>query len=314
MAALSDADVDALIARAHANDPTLTTKNVNALLRACLVARPGHRLIVADFNAIEPRTLFWSCDDTAGLEAFKHGDPYIDQAAAIWNVPREKVDRGNMRQLGKAAVIGCGYQLGRPDKFRDLAAKHPYNVDWSKVPSTPEDVISKYRETHPAVKAFWTEMQTAACAAADGYTTDVGPYTWGPSPLAPGRDVWLMLPSGRPIVYYKFKYNRSGWRTEATYLGQKNGKVVEVNFYGGLATENGTQGTDGDVLALSGVRCEAEGMPVVMHTHDELVLEVPENTVDAAVRTLDDIMCEAPPWAPGLPLKAEIFTCARYRK
>lgn len=148
--AKTDADIDALIARAYANDPTLTAKDVNTLLRASFMASPGNVLVVADFNAVEPRTLAWACGDELALNGFKNGTPYEDAAAGLWNISPTEVQKWQ-RNLGKAQIIGCGYGLGNPERLRDLASKPPYNVDWANTPLTPEEVIANYRAAHPAV-------------------------------------------------------------------------------------------------------------------------------------------------------------------
>lgn len=318
--ARSEAALNALIARAYAGDPSLTSKDVNAMLRGCFMASPGNVLVVADFNAVEPRTLAWASGDQAALEAFRNGDPYVEQAAQIYHVPPAQVAAENAagqktkRNLGKASIIGCGYGLGNPDKFRDIAAKQ-FGVDWSQSPVEPAEVIAAYRRAHPEVVKFWRDMQDAAVLACDGYTTSVGPFTWGPSPLAWGRDVWMMLPSGRPIVYYKMKYTTDHrGRPDVTYIGNKQGRVCEIRVYGGLFTENGVQALDRDLLALAMVRAEDAGYPVVMDTHDELVLDVPRAEADTAAAFLDRTMAEAPAWAEGLPLKAEVFIAERYTK
>ncbi len=316
--ALSDADVNALIARAYARDPSLTAKDVNTLLRASFTASPGNVLVVADFNAVEPRTTAWASGDEATLAAFRAGDPYVDMAADLMGLPKNQITK-KFRQLGKVAVIGCSYGLGNPDKLADIATKQ-YGVDWTQVSVTPEEVIAKYRETHPEVVAFWSAMNEAAVNACDGYTTAVGrddlPFVWGPSPLAPGRDVWMMLPSGRPIVYYKMRYTRlNRWPyTDIVYTGNKNGRVCDIRAYGGLFTENSIQAFDRELLGLAMVRAEADGWECVMTTHDEIVLDVPRSRADEAEAYLTDVMCQTPDWAAGLPLKVEIFQCERYRK
>jgi len=53
---------------------------------------------------------------------------------------------------------------------------------------------------------------------------------------------------------------------------------------------------------------------VVLHIHDEIVLEVPEDEAEAAAARLVQIMCEPPPWASGLPLNAEVAIMERYGK
>ena len=53
---------------------------------------------------------------------------------------------------------------------------------------------------------------------------------------------------------------------------------------------------------------------VVLHVHDEIVLEVPEKDAEAAAQTLHNVMCTPPIWANGLPLEAEVQTMKRYGK
>jgi DNA polymerase len=48
-----------------------------------------------------------------------------------------------------------------------------------------------------------------------------------------------------------------------------------------------------------------------MHCHDEAVIEAP---MEAGLQEVIDIMCVAPPWAEGLPLRADGYECAFYQK
>ena len=80
----------------------------------------------------------------------------------------------------------------------------------------------------------------------------------------------------------------------------------------GLACENVTQATANDLLRHALRRCEAEGLKVVLHVHDELVLETSDGPL--AERALMDIMTTPPAWAGGLPLAAEVKTVGRYGK
>ena len=54
--------------------------------------------------------------------------------------------------------------------------------------------------------------------------------------------------------------------------------------------------------------------PVVGHTHDELLLEVPDDEVDEATEELRLAMTDLPAWTEGLPMAAEIWSGRRYRK
>jgi len=89
-------------------------------------------------------------------------------------------------------------------------------------------------------------------------------------------------------------------------------KWCRQSAYGGLWVQNATQGLCRDLLANAMLKLEAAGYPIVLSVHDEIVAEVPGGTGDLAEFT--KIMCDAPEWATGLPLKAEAWRDRRYRK
>jgi DNA polymerase len=97
----------------------------------------------------------------------------------------------------------------------------------------------------------------------------------------------------------------------------KDGKPKKIRWgkwqpYGGLFAENITQAIARDILAESMFRAEANGYPIIMHVHDELVCEVLESF--GSVSELAEIMRERPKWARGLPIAAEGWEGERYRK
>lgn len=297
----------------------MTSDDVKALLRACFTAPPGHVLLDADLNAIEPRTALWAACDWAGLKSFDDGDPYSDLAASVYNRPRETIKKGSQeRQLGKAGKIGTIYGLGNPDKFQALAEKQ-FGVDWAACPVSPAEVIATARAAIPGVVKLWRDMQDGAVGACDGYTTAVGnpdaPFIWGPSPVAPGRDVWMMLPSGRPIVYYGMAYTRGRRGPEITFQGRRG----RTHVYGGLFLENAIQALDRDILGLGIVRCEAgwdggEPIPVVLHAHDAIIGLSRRELADENLARMMAMMTATPDFTPGLTLKAEGFWSVRHRK
>ena len=55
------------------------------------------------------------------------------------------------------------------------------------------------------------------------------------------------------------------------------------------------------------------GYKIVMHVHDEMIVDVPnEDTKAPAV--INDIMGQPIDWAPGLPLKGDTYETPFYKK
>ena len=88
-----------------------------------------------------------------------------------------------------------------------------------------------------------------------------------------------------------------------------------IGLWGGLLCENATQGICAVLLRelLADLILEREA-PVVGHTHDESLLEVPIAEVERWTRELSEAMTTASPWGDGLPLAVDIWTGPRYRK
>ena len=87
---------------------------------------------------------------------------------------------------------------------------------------------------------------------------------------------------------------------------------MRIETYGAKLTENIVQATARDLLAQAMLRLRAAGYEIVMHVHDEAVCEVPEG--ESSVEEVCRIMSEVPSWAVGLPLNADGYECAFYKK
>ena len=69
-----------------------------------------------------------------------------------------------------------------------------------------------------------------------------------------------------------------------------------------------------DCLAETLLRVEAAGIRTVFHVHDEIIAEAPTEYADMCLQRALEIMAEPIPWAPGLLLKGDGFTCQFYKK
>ena len=98
-----------------------------------------------------------------------------------------------------------------------------------------------------------------------------------------------------------------------TYEGIDSGKHwARIDTYGPKLVENIVQATARDLLAEAMLAADAAGYPIVMHCHDELIVEAPIG--HGSLTALCNLMGIAPAWAKGLPLRADGYECDYYRK
>ena len=75
-----------------------------------------------------------------------------------------------------------------------------------------------------------------------------------------------------------------------------------MSCYAGRFAENVVQVIARDIQMHAIANCERSGYPVVMHTYDEVVAEVPSGF--GSVEELEALMAYLPKWAKGWPIKA----------
>lgn len=291
---------------------------VTSLLRGMLTASPGSRLLAGDFGQIEARVVCW-----LGGEMFDKRD-YERMGSLIYEVPVESIGKEDPeRQVGKGAVLGCGFQMGAPT-FRDQV--HRQTGIWL----TDEQAVrgvEGYRTAKAGVKQYWYDVEEAAMEAVanPGRVVAVGPLQ-NVRYVVRGQFLWAILPSGRPLAYAlpSLKQRTIRWRDikgeshEARKLGlqymgvdSRTRKWTSQHLYGGLLTENNTQAIARDLLALAMLRLERAGYGVpVLHSHDEAVCD----TAFGSLEEYMEIMRQTPAWAEGLTVEVEGWEGQRYRK
>jgi DNA polymerase len=292
-------------------------------LRHALIADPGKVFLVGDFAGIEARIVLAMAgqhDKTAMMASGQ--DVYLDMARRIYN---REVTKANLveRQMGKATILGCGFQMGWRTFKRRVCPDLPDEF--------AQTVIEAYRKQWaPKIPGLWYGLNDAALKAArDSVVTEAYGVRYAQ------RDGFLVaaLPSGWQRLWYhrphyvpyeteqeqKDRYgkdHRPEYRSRPfwKYDTYKGGKVSHRNAYGGLLTENAVQGLARGLLAASMFRLEREGFPIVLTVHDECIAEVDEDKADEARFTA--AMAEPTAWAERMriPINVETWSGRRYKK
>jgi DNA polymerase len=287
------------------------TDVLKGMLRPSLMAAPGKHLVVADWAAIEARVTPWASNTNSGvakLAIFERGeDVYKHNAAATFRVSYDDVDK-EQRQIGKVQELACGF-AGGVGAF--AAMGRIYNVILSE--SESRKMVDGWRRANPWAQVYWGALERAYLAAMrnPGREFSAGRVTY----LYDKQNLWYILPSKRVLCYPFARFDDEGNVTYAKASWKPAADAKEwprARLWKGLACENITQAVANDLLRYSLRRLDEEGLDVVLHVHDEIVLET-ANPDDAAV-TLVNIMTTPPAWAAGLPLNAEVATMTRYGK
>lgn len=273
--------------RTSCSGPNLQNLPRKGGFRQCLIPRPGHLFVSADFSGFELATLAQVCLDLVGYsrlaDALNAGlDPHSVIAAAVSGWSYEQI-RGvykagpshpnfvqvyDWRQTGKVVNFGCPGGLG-PDRLVHFAQQQ-YQVHL-----TPERAKElKYGVWQPA----WPEM-------ADYFK----------------RVNWAVEQYGA---------------VEQLYSGRRRGEVSYCDACNGLF-----QGLAADIFKDAGFQVSRAcytgslaGDRIVNEVHDELVIEVPEAKAREHGPAIANIMEQAArPWLPGVKLGVEVTISRRYK-
>jgi len=277
---------------------------LSQLIRTAFVPRAGAKFIVSDFSAIEARLIAWLAGEDWRTEVFKNGgDIYCASASQMFKVPVEKHGiNGHLRQKGKIAELALGYG-GSVGALKAMGA-----LDMGLTEEELQPLVTAWRQANPHIVQFWWDVDRAAMEAVRDKRISV---THGIKFYCQSGMLFIVLPSGRQLAYVKPRIGENQFGGHCiTYEGIGGTKKWErLDSYGPKFVENIVQATARDILCYSmqTLRC----CSIVMHIHDELVIE-------ADRRMSLDAVCEqmgrTPPWAKGLLLRADGYETDFYKK
>jgi DNA polymerase len=307
----SPEEVRTAMVRGHAVVPKFgkrVTDVLKGMLRPALMAAPGNVLIAADWSSIEARMNPWLSNCASGmakLDLFAKGeDVYKVNAAATFAVRVQDVNK-DQRQIGKVQELACGF-AGGIGAFAAMGRAYGIHLPESDA----RRMVDAWRRANPWAVSYWSDLESAYTRAMrnKGYEFSAGRVTY----LFDGLHLWYALPSGRVLCYPFARleeegvtYAKAAWKPAADAK-----EWPRARLWKGLACENITQAAANDVLRSSLLQLDN----VVLHVHDEIVVECAESDAATTQSELERIMCTPPAWCADLPLGVEASIMRRYGK
>ena len=315
-----------------------------SFLRKAIMAPEGHQLLVGDLSQIEPRVLAWLADYDDLLDIFRSGqDAYAQFGAQMFGVPgMTKDSHPDLRQSAKSALLGCGYGLGWASFASQLlvgflgAPPVRYSKDFAKKLGVTQEYVQRFVDWEDNVKKMQEIPHTCTerellthCVAAkkiiDIYRATAHPVVsfWDMcskllvSSLAGGEEVVykcltfrkgeIELPNGMKLLYHNLR------QVTDKETKQKNWVYGEdaTKLYAGKITNNVTQAL-ARIVMTDGMLRTSKKYFVAGTVHDEQIVVVPDDEVDAAKTWVLAQMTVEPRYMPGVPLAVEGGAHRRY--
>ena len=285
-----------------------TQEVLSNLIRTTFIARENKKLIISDFSAIEARVLASLAKEKWRIDVFNsHGKIYEASAEKMFNVDIDSITKDSpLRQKGKIAELALGYQGG----VNALKVMGADKMGLSE--NELLQLVRSFRNTNLNIVNFWRNVETMSIKA----VKEKRNFYYNQIQFIYDKDyLFIKLPSNRKLAYFKpsieidTRYNKE---ILAYYSVNQTTKQFEKNYtYGGKLTENIVQALARDILVAKMLDLENNNYPIIMHVHDEVVLEVANSTT---IEEIHKIM-EAPiSYLPNLNLKADTQISRYYKK
>ena len=277
---------------------------LSQLIRTAFIPCENNKFIVADFSAIEARVIAWLAGEKWRQDVFAEGgDIYCASASQMFKVPVEKHGiNGHLRQKGKIAELALGYG-GSVGALKAMGA-----IEMGIPEEELQPLVNMWRQSNPNIVQLWWTVDKAVMDAVKNKTV-TKPH--GITFSCRNGMLFIMLPSGRSLAYVKPKIGENKFGGKCiTYEGVGSTKKWErIDSYGPKFVENIVQAIARDILCFA--MQTLQNCSIVMHIHDEIVIEANEAV---SLKAICEQMARTPSWANGLRLRADGYECEFYKK
>ena len=283
---------------------------LSQLIRTAFVPPTSYKFLISDFSAIEARVIAWLAGEKWRIDVFgSHGKIYEASASQMFKVPIEEIGKDSpLRQKGKVAELALGYQGGVGALETMGALKMGLTED------ELSELVYSWRAANPKIVALWKTVERAAIKAIEQKT--VIKINQNVKFIYAHNNLYIQLPSGRKLCYlnaeigYGDKFGNKVVKFKGVDQTTKQFKTQET--YGGKLVENVIQAIARDCLAMALIRLDRAGYKIVMHVHDEVILEIKDE--HEHLEKINEMMSTPIEWAKGLPLKGDSFETMYYMK
>jgi DNA polymerase len=241
------------------------------------------------------------------MKALRRGEDIYKSDFTGWD--------GDDRQVHKVIELSFGYG-GAVGAFKAMGRNYGVTLD----DGTIGQLVTAWRVRNEWAVNFWHEVERAAIDAVlqPGKPFDVGRLTYVATTQGVGDTTLLcVLPDASILTYPDVRVEDDGSLTaiKAAWTPAKGEKDwPRVSLWHGLLVENATQAVCAALLREKVRELLKDGVQVVAHVHDEIVVETYESHGERMTAYLKETMEFAPRWANGLPLRADPKVMFRYGK
>lgn len=329
--------------------PQSVSLTLGGSIRHVIAASPGKTFAVCDLTSIESVVLGWISQCPEIDATYRDGrDAYKMFATKYYGIDYSEVTKAQ-RGFSKPPVLGCGFMLG----WKGLIAyAEGYGVDMEE--EEAKRAVSTFRNMYPEIPMFWKWIYDAVKyvvstgQSISGYRLTLERDAdflriWLPSgralsyykPEVKKRAApWaekVMTDKAEGAPYEEFL--RGGWTDQQmiaegymqevqfldnfTYMGMNDkNQWVRIFAHAGGVTENIVQSIAGDFLWSGITNATTAGLPVILHVHDEIAVEVDAEPLSAqsSLALLEQCMVKQPDWAQDMWLGADGYILSRYTK